>query len=265
MCANCAVTMRFQLSDLHALSDRHARHLAAFISAIIADLLAAEPAPRIRSCAERAVAAVSSGADWGNVRYGKGFRTQVALEAIARHADLNSNIALLDVGSNRASFAHRFLETARRTPPSRCRRNPGRTCRALRARPSAHRATDHRPHRERAARDRPVRASSTPATRSNIWRIPRMCWPITGARAERRRSADPRRAEYGDSGLIRHRRRMVHRQAPLSFLRPNAGADDRRKRDSGRSSKGQISADRFGNLFFVARREANTARHQPRG
>ncbi len=67
--------------------------------------------PRIDR-AERAVAAVSSGADWGNVRYGKGFRTQVALEAIARHADLNSDIALLDVGSNRASFARKFLEAA---------------------------------------------------------------------------------------------------------------------------------------------------------
>jgi len=67
--------------------------------------------PRIDR-AERAAAAVSSGADWGNVRYGKGFRTQVALEAIARHADLNSDIALLDVGSNRASFARKFLEAA---------------------------------------------------------------------------------------------------------------------------------------------------------
>src|SRR5690348_1194648 len=67
--------------------------------------------PRIDRAA-RAAAAVSSGADWGNVRYGKGFRTQVALEAIARHADLNSDIALLDVGSNRASFARKFLEAA---------------------------------------------------------------------------------------------------------------------------------------------------------
>jgi len=67
--------------------------------------------PRIDR-AERAMAAVSSGADWGNVRYGKGFRTQVSLDAVARHADLNSDIALLDVGSNRASFARKFLEAA---------------------------------------------------------------------------------------------------------------------------------------------------------
>jgi len=67
--------------------------------------------PRIDR-AERAMAAVSSGADWGNVRYGKGFRTQVSLDAVARHADLNGDIALLDVGSNRASFARKFLEAA---------------------------------------------------------------------------------------------------------------------------------------------------------
>jgi SAM-dependent methyltransferase len=64
--------------------------------------------------AERAPAAVSSGADWGNVRYGKGFRTAVALEVLARHADLNADVALLDVGSNRASFVRKFLEAAPR-------------------------------------------------------------------------------------------------------------------------------------------------------
>jgi SAM-dependent methyltransferase len=64
--------------------------------------------------AERALAAVSSGADWGNVRYGKGFRTAVALEVLGRHADLNADIALLDVGSNRASFVLKLLETAPR-------------------------------------------------------------------------------------------------------------------------------------------------------
>jgi SAM-dependent methyltransferase len=62
--------------------------------------------------AARAPAAVSSGADWGNVRYGKGFRTKVALEVLARHADLQGDIALLDVGSNRGSFAKAFLAAA---------------------------------------------------------------------------------------------------------------------------------------------------------
>ena len=59
--------------------------------------------------AERAVAAVSSGADWGNVRYGKGFRTKPVLDALARHANFDSSLAVLDVGSNRGSFARAFL------------------------------------------------------------------------------------------------------------------------------------------------------------
>jgi len=67
--------------------------------------------PRIDR-APRASAAVSSGANWGNVRYGKGFRTKTALDALARHADLSKDFALLDVGSNRGSFAKAFLAAA---------------------------------------------------------------------------------------------------------------------------------------------------------
>jgi 2-polyprenyl-3-methyl-5-hydroxy-6-metoxy-1,4-benzoquinol methylase len=67
--------------------------------------------PRIDRAA-RAPAAVSGGADWGNVRYGKGFRTAAALSALGRHADLSSGLSLLDVGSNRGSFARAFLEAA---------------------------------------------------------------------------------------------------------------------------------------------------------
>ena len=52
------------------------------------------------------VIAVSGGADWGNVRYGKGFRTSQALDAIARHTDLATPLALLDVGSNRLPSHH---------------------------------------------------------------------------------------------------------------------------------------------------------------
>ena len=63
---------------------------------------------------ERAPTAVSSGADWGNVRYGKGFRTKAAMDAVARHSDLNGDLSLLDVGSNRASFAKAFLDAAPR-------------------------------------------------------------------------------------------------------------------------------------------------------
>jgi SAM-dependent methyltransferase len=67
--------------------------------------------PRIDRAA-RAPAAVSGGANWGNVRYGKGFRTQVALDALARHADFDGALAVLDVGSNRGSFARAFLKQA---------------------------------------------------------------------------------------------------------------------------------------------------------
>jgi len=61
---------------------------------------------------QRAPAAVSSGADWGNVRYGKGFRTGIAVDAVARHVDLSRDVSLLDVGSNRGSFAKAFLRAA---------------------------------------------------------------------------------------------------------------------------------------------------------
>ncbi len=71
-----------------------------------------QSAPRIARTVERHGAAVSGGADWGNVRYGKGFRTQHALDALARHADLSAPIALLDVGSNRGSFVTAFAAAA---------------------------------------------------------------------------------------------------------------------------------------------------------
>lgn len=60
----------------------------------------------------RAPPAVSSGADWGNIRYGKGFRTKVAIETLSRHADLDNEIELLDVGSNRGAFVRAFLNAA---------------------------------------------------------------------------------------------------------------------------------------------------------
>lgn len=67
--------------------------------------------PRIDR-APRGRLSVSGGADWGNVRYGKGFRTAGALAVLARHADLSAGLSLLDVGSNRGSFAHAFLKEA---------------------------------------------------------------------------------------------------------------------------------------------------------
>jgi len=65
--------------------------------------------PRIDR-APRAPAAASSGADWGNVRYGKGFRTKIALEALLRHIP-SAAISLLDVGSNRGSFVNAVRES----------------------------------------------------------------------------------------------------------------------------------------------------------
>ncbi|MBN9531875.1 MAG: class I SAM-dependent methyltransferase [Alphaproteobacteria bacterium] len=67
--------------------------------------------PRVAH-APRRPPSVSGGADWGNVRYGKGFRTRAALAALARHADLATPLHLLDVGSNRGSFAKAFLDAA---------------------------------------------------------------------------------------------------------------------------------------------------------
>jgi len=62
--------------------------------------------------APRRAAAVSGGADWGNVRYGKGFRTRIAVQAVLRHKNPSTSFSLLDVGSNRGSFARAMLGAA---------------------------------------------------------------------------------------------------------------------------------------------------------
>ena len=69
--------------------------------------------PRIDRAPRRA-AAVSSGADWGNVRYGKGFRTDACMAMIKAHTDLRYALSVLDVGSNRGSFARAMLAAAPR-------------------------------------------------------------------------------------------------------------------------------------------------------
>jgi SAM-dependent methyltransferase len=68
--------------------------------------------PRIARTGTRHAMAVSSGADWGNVRYGKGFRTGQALDAIAPFISFDAPLAVLDVGSNRGRFAQAFLDKA---------------------------------------------------------------------------------------------------------------------------------------------------------
>jgi SAM-dependent methyltransferase len=59
----------------------------------------------------RAEASVSCSADWGNVRYGKSFRTDAALTALVPHIDPHASLAILDVGSNRGSFVKAALRT----------------------------------------------------------------------------------------------------------------------------------------------------------
>ena len=48
--------------------------------------------------------AVSGGADWGNIRYGKQFRTSHDIEIISRFIDIKSINRCLDIGSNRGHF-----------------------------------------------------------------------------------------------------------------------------------------------------------------
>ena len=67
--------------------------------------------PRIDQAPRRGASA-SGAADWGNIRYGKGFRTAQAMAALRRHADLSAPSQVLDVGSNRGSFARQFLAAA---------------------------------------------------------------------------------------------------------------------------------------------------------
>lgn len=63
--------------------------------------------------APRAPAAVSGGADWGNVRYGKAFRTNACINLLSTHADVTQPLNILDVGSNRGAFARAITEAAR--------------------------------------------------------------------------------------------------------------------------------------------------------
>lgn len=67
--------------------------------------------PRRAHVSHRPVA-VSSGADWGNVRYGKGFRADAALDLIARHRELSTAGRCLDVGANRGVFVERLRQRA---------------------------------------------------------------------------------------------------------------------------------------------------------
>jgi SAM-dependent methyltransferase len=64
--------------------------------------------------APRQSAAVSNDADWGNVRYGKGFRTDACLALLRAQTDFAAPLTILDVGSNRGSFARALVAVAPR-------------------------------------------------------------------------------------------------------------------------------------------------------
>ena len=102
---NCELCGREALAFAHA-PERSKRGISV---AICGSCGLVQSLPRIDR-APRAPAAASSGADWGNLRYGKGFRTAKALEALLRHA-ASGDIRLLDVGSNRGSFVNAVRES----------------------------------------------------------------------------------------------------------------------------------------------------------
>jgi 2-polyprenyl-3-methyl-5-hydroxy-6-metoxy-1,4-benzoquinol methylase len=54
--------------------------------------------------APRQSASVSAGADWGNVRYGKGFRAEANLASLRPFLPKHKQINVLDVGANRGAF-----------------------------------------------------------------------------------------------------------------------------------------------------------------
>jgi len=107
MCALCELCRRDSL-DLVYEPEASTRGLKIYACAHCGLV---QSLPRIDR-APRAPAAVSGGADWGNIRYGKAFRTGAALSLLDRHADLSAELSILDVGSNRGSFVHAFLDAA---------------------------------------------------------------------------------------------------------------------------------------------------------
>lgn len=54
--------------------------------------------------AERRAATVSAGADWGNLRYGKGFRAEANLATLRPFLNRNRPLRVLDIGANRGAF-----------------------------------------------------------------------------------------------------------------------------------------------------------------
>jgi len=65
--------------------------------------------PKIDHVAERNVMA-SSAADWGNIRYGKQFRTKHDLDLLLKYINISELKNCLDVGSNRGHFINNLFE-----------------------------------------------------------------------------------------------------------------------------------------------------------
>ncbi|GHF19478.1 hypothetical protein GCM10017044_12670 [Kordiimonas sediminis] len=66
--------------------------------------------PRIDHEPNRKSGYAASGAGFGNIRYGKGFRTAFAIETLQNFIDLKNVRAVLDIGSNRGDFLTTFLK-----------------------------------------------------------------------------------------------------------------------------------------------------------
>tara|TARA_B100000963_G_scaffold217048_1_gene189256 strand:+ start:1870 stop:3039 length:1170 start_codon:yes stop_codon:yes gene_type:complete len=53
---------------------------------------------------------VTSGAAWGNIRYGKAFITEKSIEILEKFVDLSNNLNFIDIGSNRGSLINALYE-----------------------------------------------------------------------------------------------------------------------------------------------------------
>ena len=94
LCDNTALTQVYAAPD-------SARKLTVWACAhcgLMQSLPRADRAPR-RS------ATVSAGADWGNLRYGKGFRAEANLTALKPYLNKQKSLRVLDVGANRGAFS----------------------------------------------------------------------------------------------------------------------------------------------------------------
>ena len=68
--------------------------------------------PRLDRATTR-LTAISAGANWGNIRYGKGFRTEFAINYLNSKISFDDIGTVLDIGSNRGSF---IIELNKRFP-----------------------------------------------------------------------------------------------------------------------------------------------------